>query len=78
MTLSTVKERLHDYIERADAKKLQAIYTLVGDDTDDDLEIDAATLTELDKRWDKYVSGKSKTYTPEESIANLKKHRQQK
>ena len=58
-------------------KKLKAIYTLLENDMDD-VAIDEKMMKELDKRWDNHTSGKSKTYTLEESMKKIKKHRSSK
>jgi hypothetical protein len=76
MTLSVVKEKLHNYIENADGRKLKAILALVEDDITVSNEIvDEATLKILDDRWDNYLSGKTKIYTIEQSFEKLKKNR---
>jgi hypothetical protein len=78
MTLAAVKEKLHSYIDQADDKKLKAMYTLLESDMADETLVDEKMMKELDKRWDNYSSGKSKTYTLEESMEELKKHRNSK
>lgn len=78
MTLAAVKEKLHSYIDHADDKKLKAIYTLLERDIEAGDVIDEKMMKELDKRWEKYSSGKSKTYTLEESMKEIAKHRNSK
>ncbi|MCF8450042.1 MAG: hypothetical protein K9G49_09260 [Taibaiella sp.] len=75
MTLAAVKEKLHSYIDHADDKKLKAIYTLLQNDMETTDLIDEKMMKELDKRWENYSTGKSKTYTLEESMKEIKKHR---
>ncbi len=70
MTVATVKERLHGYIDHADEKKLQAIYTLV----ENEISIyDDATLNMLHETSADYHSGKMKGYSIEESMENIRK-----
>jgi len=78
MTTTVVREKLHDYINHADDKKLKARYTLLESEIDADDAIDEKMMKELDKRWDNYSSGKSKTYTLEESMKKIKKDRSSK
>lgn len=75
MTLAAVKEKLHSYIDHADDKKLKAIYTLLQNDMETTDLIDEKMMKELDKRWENYSTGKSKTYTLDESMKEIKKHR---
>ena len=45
MTLTSVKGKLHEYIERADEKKIQALYTLVENDIENRSQLyDEASL----------------------------------
>jgi uncharacterized membrane protein YheB (UPF0754 family) len=77
MTVTAIKEKLHSYIEHADDKKLKAIYTLLENEVNADIA-DEKLIEELDRRWDNYLSGASKTYTIDESIKEIKKHRNSK
>ncbi|MFN8282352.1 MAG: hypothetical protein U0U67_04010 [Chitinophagales bacterium] len=74
MTLSVIKQSLHNYLEIADEKKLKAIYTIVED------EIKSASLAyseelknELDKRQHDYKTGKTKVITAKESKNRIEK-----
>ena len=74
MTFDTVKDKLHNYIDHADKSKVMAIYTLLSND----LEIpvyDEATLKMLETTSDNMRSGAEKTYTLDETIANIRNHR---
>lgn len=76
MTYSLVKEKLHNYIESADQKKIKAIYALLEEDINHDRFVyDDELLNELEKRSEAAFSGKTKTYTLEESFEKIKKHR---
>ena len=68
MTTTTIREKLADYLQVADEKKLKAIYTMVEDeintlanDWDDDF------MKELRTRSKSFINGASKTYNWEET-----------
>ena len=65
MTYTVVKEKLHNYIEHADQKKIKAIYTLLESDIENEerLVYDDETLQMLEQISENAFSGKSKTYT---------------
>jgi hypothetical protein len=75
MTIADVRKKLHDYIEQADDERLKVFYALFENDINTESAIDEGLVKELDKRWESYSSGKSKTYTLEESKEQIKKHR---
>jgi hypothetical protein len=69
MTPISVKQKLHEYIELADEKKIQAIYTLVENDLDDRGALyDNETINSFRATSEGYFSGKIKGYTAEESL----------
>ena len=75
MTAIAIKKKLVDYINRADDKKVKAIYTLVEKEIEEksDHWNDASFVAELDKRVNDYVSGKSKSFSWEEAKVKLAK-----
>ena len=74
MVQTSVKEKLHEYIERADEKKVQAIYTLVENEIEDRSNLyDEATLNSLRATSEDYFSGKIKGYPMEESMERIRK-----
>lgn len=68
MTTAAIREKLHEYINIADDKKVKAIYTMVEDEIIDRLDLweNQAFLKELDKRISELESGKVKGVTLEE------------
>jgi hypothetical protein len=73
MTIGTVKERLHDYIEQADEKKVQAIYTLIENEIGDAKPVyDDETVAYFEQLREKFIKSKHPGYTVEESMANIK------
>lgn len=73
MTIVAVKEKLHDYIDHAEEKKLQAIYTLLENEIGDNTyQYDDETVNMLEERRVEYLKSNSKGLTPEESIEFVK------
>jgi hypothetical protein len=68
MSITQLKQQLHDYIDSAEDKKLKAIYTLLENDITDKFPLTVAQRKELDRRYDNYVAGVGKTYTWEETV----------
>jgi hypothetical protein len=68
MTTTAIREKLVNYLQVADEKKLKAIYTMVEDeintaanDWDDDF------IKELERRSKSFINGTAKTYSWEET-----------
>ncbi|HWZ35735.1 MAG TPA: hypothetical protein VNW51_06215 [Mucilaginibacter sp.] len=59
MTIAAIREKLHEYINIADDKKIQAMYTMLERDIVEkyDLWEDEEFLTEINDRIQKYESG---------------------
>lgn len=59
MTIATIKEKLHEYINMADDRKIEALYTMVEQDIVEkyDLWEDEEFLNEMNDRLKKYESG---------------------
>lgn len=73
MTFAALKEKLHDYIDHADEKKVKAIFTLVAEDLDDnEYTFDDTTLNMLEERREEYLSNNTKGYSVEESMEHIK------
>ncbi|RZA03335.1 MAG: hypothetical protein EOP47_03255 [Sphingobacteriaceae bacterium] len=68
MTTAAIREKLHEYINIADDKKVEAIYTMVEDEIINTTDIweDEVFLNELDRRMEELKSGKVKPVTLEE------------
>lgn len=67
MTNTTLKKKLHEYIESADEKKLKAIYVMVEDDLERfENNWDKNFETEIEKRSAALRNRSAKTYTWEE------------
>ncbi len=70
-----IKETLHEYIDTADEKKLQAIYTVLQDSLPGDYQYAADELENLYTRRSKYKSGEEKSMTVEELINYVRQNK---
>ena len=74
MTQTALKEKLHEYIEHADERKGQAVYTLGGNEIEDRSDLyNEASLNSFRAISQDYFSGKTKGYTMEESMNRIRK-----
>jgi hypothetical protein len=70
-----IKETLHEYIDTADDKKLEAIYTILKDSIDPDFEYSKDEISAIYARRDKYKNGEEETLTAEEFINYIRKNK---
>ena len=74
METTTIRQKLHQFIDMAEDKKINAIYTLIESEiegVDDNLTYSDEFVAELDKRWKNYLTGE-KGYTQEEVNTHTK------
>ena len=77
MTVAAAKEKLHDIIDHADENKVFELLLLIEDsNADKDYVYTEDTLRLLRERSEEYRSEKVQTYTLEESLERIKKHRE--
>ncbi len=74
MNYNTIKDKVHDLIDHAGEDKVMAVYALLSD-AGTGIVYDEATLNMLETTRDNMLSGKEKTYTLEQTIDNIRKHR---
>ena len=72
MSSAQIRQRLHDYIDIVEDKKLKAIYTLLQDDIDDGYQLTEEQKAELDRRLHDYKNGIGRIYTWDETVAMAK------
>lgn len=74
METEVIRERLQEYIRFAEDKKVQAIYTMVESEIQDDLDLweDEGFLNEMKSRMADYESGKDPGVSWEEVQQNLR------
>lgn len=72
MKSSEIRKKLHHYIDTADEKKIKAIFTMVEEEIEEYHEHwrDSNFINEMKEQENKYMKGKLKTYTIEESLSN--------
>lgn len=74
MTTSSIRQKLHSYLELADDKKVKAMYTILEEDIEDlTIEYPDELKNELDKRLENLKSGKSKSISAKESKKRINK-----
>ncbi len=74
MTTALIKQKLHNYLEVADDKKLKALYTIIGADIENSSPDYSAELkAELDTRTENLLSGKAKIISSIESKKRIQK-----
>jgi hypothetical protein len=56
MKTATIREKLHDYLEKAEDKKIKAIYTMVEDEIEEDQQEKYSNELKkiLDQRYEAY------------------------
>jgi len=72
MTHSAIRQQLHHYIDTADDKKIEAIYTILENDLVSAADYGEEELTMLHERASKYLKGEGKTYSVKEVHDNLR------
>lgn len=71
MNTTNIREQLHGYLEIADDKKLNAIYTMVEDEIKETIvKYSAESKVELDNRVNYYLKG-GKMVAPAQMIKRL-------
>ena len=73
MTVTAIRQRLIDYLEDADDKKVKAIYTLLEEDIEQSQFIlSKEQIAIVEKEKDLYLKGLSRSYSREEAIELIK------
>jgi len=72
-TASSLRDKLHQYIDVADEQKLQAIYVLLEDEIDYKYSLQEIEI--FHERRANHLNGTSKSYTPEESITAIRQQK---
>lgn len=74
MSTTTLRQKLHSYLEIADDKKVKAIYAIMENDIEQSaMEYTTEIKNELDNRYADYKDGKAKIVTAEESRKKIQK-----
>ncbi|MBC7421973.1 MAG: hypothetical protein H7334_00810 [Ferruginibacter sp.] len=72
MAAIQIRESLHEYIDTADEKKLEAIYTVLKDSITENYEYNNEELATLYARRNNYKAGNESTLTTEEFLSFLR------
>jgi hypothetical protein len=71
----SIKQKLHRYIDVADEKKLQAIYTILEDEIEGEYFYTQDEIKMFYDRRQKHLNGESKNYTIEETMNLVRQNR---
>lgn len=75
MTIVAIRQQLHQYIDATDDKKIEALFTLLQSDIEAPYHFSDEEMRELHERAEKYLAGRSETYTVEESHNKIRGQR---
>jgi len=74
MNTAALRQKLHNYLEVADDKKIKAIYAIMENEIEESaVEYSDEFKKELDRRYAEYKTGKAKMITAEESKKRIQK-----
>lgn len=72
MDTGTMRDRLHEYINQADQKHLEAMYTLLEKEMEPPYQYDDATLEMLYKRREAHLNEQSPSYSAKDALQWIK------
>jgi len=75
MEAADIKQKLHHYIDTADEKKLQAIYTILEDEIEGEFFYNQDEIKQFYERREKHLTGISKSYSVEEAHNSIRQNR---
>jgi hypothetical protein len=75
MAPSNIKEKLHHYIDIADEKKLQAIYTILEDEIEGEYFYTPDEIKMFYDRRQNHLNGDSKSYSVNEAHRLIRQNR---
>lgn len=73
METALIRNKLHEYIDAADDKKVEAIYTILEEEIEQRHVYSDEELSMLYERREQHLKGETKSYTLEESISLIRK-----
>lgn len=74
MTTAAIRQKLHNYLEVADGKKVKAMYAMLEEDIEESsVEYSDELKNELDKRFEDLQNGKVKSISAAESKKRIEK-----
>lgn len=66
MTIAAAKEKLHDYIDSADDKKVKELLSFVENGAVEEHKFTAADVAAFDKEWDGHLAGDGQSVSLDE------------
>jgi hypothetical protein len=72
MTSVQLRKKLHQFIDRAEEKKLKAIYTMVEDDIEVESLLTKEQMAELDSRLEEYYKGTGKNFSLPKALKKVR------
>ena len=73
LAVNIIREKLHNYIDQVDSRKIKAFYTIVEADLEVESSYSNVFKAELDQRYKDYKSGKTKMISGNESKKRIQK-----
>jgi hypothetical protein len=74
MNTATIRQRLHEYIEQVNDKKIEGLYLFVSDEINSQhIALSDEQVRFLDEEREKYEQGEGQTYSWEEAKAIIRK-----
>ena len=75
MSAVQIKEALHEYIDTADDKKLEAIYTILKDGISPDFEYNKDELNAIYARRNEYKNNEAVTLVAEDFVNYIRQNK---
>ncbi len=75
MAALQIKETLHEYIDTADEKKLEAIYILLKDSINPDFEYSKNELSAIYTRRNEYKNNEAETLVAEDFVNYVRQNK---
>jgi hypothetical protein len=75
MSAVQIRETLHEYIETADDKKLEAIYTILKDSISPDFDYSKDELTAIYARRNEYYNSEAETIVAEDFVNYVRQNK---
>ncbi len=73
MTNIQLRQKLHQFIDKAEDRKLKAIYTIIENDIEQSSLLTDEQKAELDKRLEEYIQGKGKNYSLKSAMNRIRR-----
>jgi hypothetical protein len=75
MAAVQIRETLHEYIDSADEKKLEAIYTILKDSISPDFDYSKDELAAIYARRTEYKNGEAETMVAEDFVKFIRQNK---